>query len=1200
MDDDFDDEKAPPPPRSPIFWCCVFCVVIAVTAALSGPIFAFTLVSCISTRPCAINELLVSVEGFCQENFGSQQAGALITQPPLMHGEICTVECRREGFVPTVSVLTCDDGNITGGDELACKVPPPAPSQIDLEISLQSDAITSGEARLACPAAQYLKCKATPGGTSILVQLDGLSKRQCDALFEECRALNKEFAFQEHVQSPEMLAYLEDPENKTLYDAMLVNPGTCTLGCFTELFSQEQLEAQQAAQLAGEAQKAAAAAFPGMAAVSGADPNYCGDRPGPACVRVIGACLDAQDGDYYKHPLCTSGQAQWAKTSETHRIRYDGDENNGQAGKWIMETGAAVLSDGYGIEIARQPTYNPSPMFGDAIWNFKCRYSSDDGFRNWIEYRTKIMTLTECECSDSYDCNDHGEAIGSKDNGPNCRCKCNRGRAGDNCEIPLCQVPAIINGKVPACAEGAWIYPGATCTPLCEFSYKPSYDLFTCSADGTFLLPFGFSCDEIFVPAPVEDEFGNTPDAYTTPTTTPVPECARYSCMFRGDATGERREDGSCICICDEGYSGRFCEEQNGNCTAPLFRTILNSAPSTCEEGTRISGICTARCEDTYYPVPATLECQGTTLVPEKFRCFGGPSVQVRWCEMMKYGSIAFSGVTFLGLLIACYCFQRNPEKEYNNFFHADQLVEVGKDVHGSFNVIRMGGNEEYNSKLPGRICALDEGDHKWAVQDVSPTQADLQSMYRKPLPLDSGESPLREAAGKLTAAETNAELLGLQQWGDNSLPGQLSVYSEPRSVTAAPRLLKGCQVIVRSVTSRPELEGARGWLLDYDHETGLCQVDLEGTEIISDLPERCLDEAPEEELTLEQITQVDTGWLVQMKEVEGKAEQIRQENYKKFASEAKREEMERDANINRRLEETEVQRYRLEETMRQALLNGDAETLRSTIKETEELLKDPLISIAPPGRLASISRVLQTSKSRLEQYDQRQESRQRVLEYEERVRTGKAADWKMTTPQFWRFIRECNTEKVAGGLKAKLPVYLRSSDGQRFTVLHEACREACLDEPGSERALNRIEVVRLLCEARANKNAIDARERTPLDLAIAMGGEGAKRHPTVKALKELGLRTAKGAAAEAQGLVLEDSDEEEKAPEEAAEDGAEDEEEDEEEAASEEGSHLAPVNPLFAPVEPLVPVKAPSDSAEAVSPPDEAAPAVTEGVSPQ
>ena len=61
------------------------------------------------------------------------------------------------------------------------------------------------------------------------------------------------------------------------------------------------------------------------------------------------------------------------------RIRYDGDERNGQAGKWLLETELPELtSSGYGTEIARQPTFNPMPALGDTIWNLKCRF--DPGF----------------------------------------------------------------------------------------------------------------------------------------------------------------------------------------------------------------------------------------------------------------------------------------------------------------------------------------------------------------------------------------------------------------------------------------------------------------------------------------------------------------------------------------------------------------------------------------------------------------------------------------------------------------------------------------------------------------------------------------------------------------------------------------------------------------------------------------------------
>ena len=50
----------------------------------------------------------------------------------------------------------------------------------------------------------------------------------------------------------------------------------------------------------------------------------------------------------------------------------------------------------------------------------------------------------------------------------------------------------------------------------------------------------------------------------------------------------------------------------------------------------------------------------GTQLVPDKFRCFGGPSTEIQWCEITQIFSIVFSSLAFLGLLLACYTFQRN------------------------------------------------------------------------------------------------------------------------------------------------------------------------------------------------------------------------------------------------------------------------------------------------------------------------------------------------------------------------------------------------------------------------------------------------------------------------------------------------------------------------------------------------------------
>lgn len=50
----------------------------------------------------------------------------------------------------------------------------------------------------------------------------------------------------------------------------------------------------------------------------------------------------------------------------------------------------------------------------------------------------------------------------------------------------------------------------------------------------------------------------------------------------------------------------------------------------------------------------------GTQLVPDKFRCFGGPTTEMVWCEITQITSLIFSALTVLGLLVACYTFQRN------------------------------------------------------------------------------------------------------------------------------------------------------------------------------------------------------------------------------------------------------------------------------------------------------------------------------------------------------------------------------------------------------------------------------------------------------------------------------------------------------------------------------------------------------------
>jgi len=119
-----------------------------------------------------------------------------------------------------------------------------------------------------------------------------------------------------------------------------------------------------------------------------------------------------------------------------------------------------------------------------------------------------------------------------------------------------------------------------------------------------------------------------------------------------------------------------------------------------------------------------------------------------------------------------------------------------------------------------------------------------------------------------------------------------------------------------------------------------------------------------------------------------------------------------------------------------------------------------------------------------------------------------------MTPMEFWGYLEEGNVERVRAGLKAKLPIFTRSQDGQRHSVMHIACRHVCaVDE---EAASKHMEVVRELLAARAHANAMDVDMRTPLDMAISEGGEAAGESALASTLHTLGLRTSKEAAEEA------------------------------------------------------------------------------------
>eukprot|EP00971_Amphidinium_carterae_P318897 6338893-Amphidinium_carterae.1 len=136
-------------------------------------------------------------------------------------------------------------------------------------------------------------------------------------------------------------------------------------------------------------------------------------------------------------------------------------------GRWLLEADFDADSDNYGnIFIARQPTFRDDiPAFEDHVWNFECRVEGTIDLT--IIYRPLVLDLVDCSCTAEGDCSGNGDAVGSKEEGPNCECICQAGFLGDHCETRYCEAPEIFGAYLPGCMEGLYIAPGEVCTPSC-------------------------------------------------------------------------------------------------------------------------------------------------------------------------------------------------------------------------------------------------------------------------------------------------------------------------------------------------------------------------------------------------------------------------------------------------------------------------------------------------------------------------------------------------------------------------------------------------------------------------------------------------------------------------------------------------------------------------------------------------------------
>eukprot|EP00747_Dinoflagellata_sp_TGD_P211086 gnl/TRDRNA2_/TRDRNA2_84290_c0_seq1.p1 gnl/TRDRNA2_/TRDRNA2_84290_c0~~gnl/TRDRNA2_/TRDRNA2_84290_c0_seq1.p1 ORF type:complete len:1140 (+),score=166.66 gnl/TRDRNA2_/TRDRNA2_84290_c0_seq1:93-3512(+) len=1095
----------------------VICAFVLIVVAITGPLFAFVIVSCVTTRPCKIGNLLSLIGAECEE-------GSSISNT-MMHGETCTVLCSF-GLVPTSPVLTCDDGVASGADGLRCGPPPTEfPTMPPMD---ETNARVIEDHRTACLQAMTIQCDAPPGGAAWMMRLEGLSAKQCEFFLAECRALNPAFEFVQH-----------SCNNCTTSDL-----GACTFGCYTPSILVSRTTTTPAPPPP-----------PSIAPPAGPPEPEC-DMRGPPCIHIVNSCNAGDNGDYFRSSTCIDDNPQWVQPDKSHRMRYVARRADQQGGTWIIEEGADPKFSFYGTESARQPTHELLPRFGRYGWNAACR-EYINSFTYQISYRSVNIRLEGCTCNDVQDCNDHGRAVGDKDNGPNCFCECDPGWSGEKCDIPLCNVPDVLFALVPACEEGKFIPANGKCTTQCEEGYAPTEKELTCDEYGIFFIPRRFKCEKI------ETVQANEAALFYVDTTTELPACHEKDCSFRGQPRGDRHpRTGKCICICDENFQGEDCRVTIGECRAPKQQLIPHAQVAVCDEGMIVKTSCTGLCEPGYYAMPAVLECTGTRLEPPQFSCFGGPSVQDQWCELMRQIALGSAGASGILLFICCLakiCVLGSLEREKKTIDLVDQVVEHEEDDLGRFHTVKFTGKEAgmlpLRMQAAGTLClpppiievrVMHVYSEKVVMVNVlcDGTMGDIKETLaakcRQPEMMKQGKLVRKVHTGYADYPDT--DLIGNHRyllWLGMDFPDDetiLEALADDTTDVDQAAITNGLPNALQDESGNALSLATTGsaWQEATQPADGSPQSTTGGKKgFRRPKVTRALEAPPEEEdnslkelcngwepsgimmcdpyLTQGQI--VYPNWHEQYQAREERIETARLEA-QNVMTEKEREQYEAAAKLARDIKEMEPERLAAENALREAMATANVPALRKEIPRAYKAIN--AVPGCPSGVTSALSRVVQLAEARLNQYDDRVESIQCRDNYIERVRTGLAADWHMTQAEFDKHIEEGNVGHVRAGLKARLSVMLRSQDGLRRSVLHRACAPlGRAFKAGDEEAVeNYILTVEALVQGRANANAADQHGNTPLDLAVSEGLDPSA--PAFERLHAIGLKCGPEAADEA------------------------------------------------------------------------------------
>jgi len=1103
--------------KNPLDYCTAFIGFILIIVAICGPVYAFVFMSCVSTLPCNVRSLTARIGAVCTE------ATPLDDATVMFHGDRCTLLCLDEDFEPSQPELLCVDGASPGEETVRCqkrRIFIPAKAS-----GLVKGAVTDGELRDACVRASNLACDGTPGGTAILLQMQNLTMKICQDLLEECKVSNSEFAFMVHT---------------TYNDDTLM--GQCGLGCYMPQLAKGVLPGSATAYLPGPTLPPLGFQPPAATSTAPLCPGM------PMCVNVNTSCNAEDNGDYYRFPTCASGQSQWTMMDKSRRIRYDSQPQYAQGGKWILEGPVNPETSSFGQLHARQPSFDMEPVFGPTRWEFSCKVGSGVDVANTMyRYEDRVLELAECTC-DLRDCSGNGEAIGSKTFGPDCTCKCFEGFEGKKCEIKLCKAPGVLYAPVPPCEEGKYIPAGGVCTPICNDNYVPNREIFNCPDDALGLVPSDFECMRAATVALLSPEAEAA--MFGAPrTTTPIPDCSPLDCSWRGLPTGpmDRRRDGTCICECFANFTGEDCNTQQFNCLSPTQLSVPFSDQSPCVEGLLLTTVCNAQCEEGYYPMPQQLRCTYDGLSPPTFGCYGGPDPREVWCAIMKNIAIVATVLASLSLFTVCFYQKGAFERLVEGFMHHDVAIDVEEDEEGKYYVVHpdalLDGTETnvperirqrtaavnaqvakdklaitngtYTSHsllfVPDTLIAVEEEEQLDALEanraTTGPARA-LRSdgMFDMDIVRDQFQGMQRQVSFGEGFQETDVE--NQADLADSALRSLANMLGNEESggscgSTAVPTAQ---EIVVATAAGNPPsaldliAASSMGFTSDAHEPAPKRAV---SKELVPDPGRRALIKTQPD----------DISWSMKLVQLETDENERRRLEGIRRKNDANKEGADAAAGIKALLQETAQEREDIDTAIRDALKAGDGEALRASCKRGKAMLE--IMAGVPPGPRANLTRMVQIAESRVEQFDERAENEKSAQHHQDRIARGEAPDWNITPEQLWRYVRECNVAKVRAGMRAKLPVQTKSKDGKRFTVMHIALQESC-KEGMKATDEDRLLVIEALLKAKANPNAADNYDRTPLDLAFAEGMDGAEFLPIVGDLRRLGFRTLAEAGAEA------------------------------------------------------------------------------------